>query len=209
MKLPWASSDHRYETVLNQGTEFTGTLLIKAPVHIHGRVVGNVQCEDYLVIGEESQIIGDLSAKLISIGGKVNGKVEATELVTLLSTARLTGEIYSPRLTVFDGAIVEGTIHMSQLDFDSVSQLESKPVPRLESKPVTQSGVEPVLQPAAESVAQDESQSEAEPALQPAAEVESQSEAEPVLQPASQQVSPAGKRSGKVAPPASSPIIKA
>jgi len=114
MRFPWAEEGGKIETVLSAGTEFKGNIAVTGPVRINGRVEGNVRCEDHLMIGREGYVRGDLSAKAVSIGGTALGPVEAADMVTLLETANLTGDISSPRLTVMDGAIFEGRVHMAR-----------------------------------------------------------------------------------------------
>jgi len=154
VKMPWSVDDGKSETVLNQGTEFTGSVLVKGPVHIHGRIDGDVHCEDHLVVGKEGLVRGNISARLVSISGRVDGRIDAVERVELLDTANLTGEIFTPRLTVIDGAIFEGYVHMPQNVVESVSQLESKRVEQLESRvvgaPVVESSAAPEEAKAAE-----------------------------------------------------------
>ena len=150
MKMPWSADDEKSETVLNQGTEFKGSVLVKGPVHIHGRITGDVHCEDHLVVGREGIVHGNISARLVSISGRVDGRVDAVERVELLDSANLSGEIYCPRFTVVDGAIFEGYVHMAQSMVEDVSQLESRRVEQLESKMAKAPVVE--VTPAAEAV---------------------------------------------------------
>ena len=116
MKFPWAGDDDTYETVLGPGADLKGDLSVKGPVHIHGRVVGDVHCEDHLVVTKDGQVRGNLSARMISISGNVHGIVEAVERLELLATANLVGEISAPSLTIAEGAIFEGAIRMPQSD---------------------------------------------------------------------------------------------
>jgi cytoskeletal protein CcmA (bactofilin family) len=113
MWFPW-SDDGRFETVLAAGAEIIGDLKVKGPARIHGRVEGDIRCEDHLVVGRGGEVRGGLFAPVVTVGGHVAGKIEAAERVELLDGATVNGTIQAPRLTVAEGAIYEGTIHMGQ-----------------------------------------------------------------------------------------------
>lgn len=149
MKMPWSADDGKAETVLNQGTEFTGSVRVKGPVHIHGLIDGDVHCEDHLVIGREGVVRGNVSARLVSISGRVDGRVDAVERVELLDTANLTGEIFCPRFTVVDGAIFEGYVHMAEAVVEPMTQIGVRRVEQIESRaapaPVPSAEAEPAV----------------------------------------------------------------
>ncbi len=112
MKWPWSHQADSFETLIAAGAEFRGGIAAKGAVHIHGRVDGNVRCEDLLVVGRDGEVKGDVWGRVVTIGGRVLGNVEATERVDVLSTARLTGDIHSPAVSIEVGAEFEGTTHM-------------------------------------------------------------------------------------------------
>jgi cytoskeletal protein CcmA (bactofilin family) len=116
MRIPFTSGDTHFETVLSEGTEFKGNITVKGPVRVYGKVVGDIRCEDELVIGKEGEVRGNLRGRSISIGGTVVGRVEATEKAALLGTARLVGGIRAPRVAIADGAVFEGEISMGPLE---------------------------------------------------------------------------------------------
>jgi excisionase family DNA binding protein len=102
------------EKWLEVDASMTGTMAFKDPVNlqINGRFDGTLDTKGNLSIGEKAQVKATIQGETIIIGGTVNGNVTATSRVELLSTARLTGKIISPRLVMHDGAILQGTIEM-------------------------------------------------------------------------------------------------
>ena len=113
MRLPWSGSDEaKAETILNEGAELRGDVTVKGPVLIHGRLEGDARCEDRIVVGHTGDVHGDLTARVITVAGRVRGKVTATELIELREGAHLSGEIHAPRLAVQDGARYDGTVFM-------------------------------------------------------------------------------------------------
>ncbi len=112
MKWPWSHEPEAFETLIAAGADFQGPIVARGPVHIHGRVEGNVRCEDLLVIGRDGEVRGDVWGRVVTIGGRVTGRVEATERAEILATGKLLGDIYSPAVSIEIGAVFEGPTHM-------------------------------------------------------------------------------------------------
>ncbi|MBU0503500.1 MAG: polymer-forming cytoskeletal protein [Candidatus Omnitrophota bacterium] len=112
------------EKVLDVDAAMQGTLSFKDPVNlkINGRFEGNLETKGSLTIGSTAIVIADIKGDIIVIAGKVKGKVTAREKLILLSSAILEGEISPTRLTVADGAILEGKCSMLA-DFLNVEEL--------------------------------------------------------------------------------------
>ena len=92
----------------------TGTLAFKDPVNlqINGTFEGTLDTKGSLSIGERAQVKATIQGEMIMIGGTVSGTVTASSRLELLSTARVTGKISSPRIAMHDGAIFDGTLEM-------------------------------------------------------------------------------------------------
>ena len=93
----------------------TGTLAFKDPVNlqINGTFEGALDTKGSLAIGEHAKVKATIQGEAIIIGGTVSGTIAASGRVELLSTARVTGKMTSPRLVMQDGAIFDGTLEMS------------------------------------------------------------------------------------------------
>ena len=102
------------EKWLEVDASMTGTLAFKDPVNlqINGRFEGTLEAKGNLSIGEKAQVKATIQGEAITIGGTVNGSIAATSRVELLSTARVTGKIVSPRVSMQDGAVLHGTLEM-------------------------------------------------------------------------------------------------
>lgn len=103
------------EKWLEVDASMTGTLAFKDPVNlqINGRFEGTLETKGNLSIGEKAQIKATIHGEAITIGGTVNGSVVATSRVELLSTARVTGKVSSPRVVMQEGAVLQGTLEMA------------------------------------------------------------------------------------------------
>ena len=109
---PEESGEERWIEV---DASMTGSLTFKDPVNlqINGRFEGTLDAKGNLSIGEKAQVKATIKGEAVSIGGIVNGTISATSRVELLSTARVTGKVSSPRVIMHDGAILHGTLEMA------------------------------------------------------------------------------------------------
>jgi cytoskeletal protein CcmA (bactofilin family) len=63
-----------------------------------------------LTITAEGTLNADATADTILVEGTATGNLTAKSRMTLLSTAKVTGEIHSPVLSVAEGATIQGKV---------------------------------------------------------------------------------------------------
>ncbi len=81
---------------------------------IDGTVQGSMDYPSHtLKIGKSGQVKAGVRAKIIIVEGIVEGDIHGDEAVFLRRTARVFGNIKSPRVSIDDGAIYEGSIETS------------------------------------------------------------------------------------------------
>ncbi len=110
-------------------SEFRGEFVVKGILRMDGTVIGRVQA-DQVILSDTAVIKGDVLAKKVIIGGKVEGSVRAPELVEIRSKGRVKGDIFTSNLSVIEGAEFNGKIEMKAgdskvLDFESKGQEEA------------------------------------------------------------------------------------
>ncbi len=100
--------------VLEVTAAMQGTLSFKDPVNllISGRFEGTLETLGTLTIGERAQVDAQITGESITVAGRVQGKLIAKRQLKLVSPARVTGEVWTPRLIVEEGASLDGTCHM-------------------------------------------------------------------------------------------------
>ena len=105
----------------------TGVLDTEGELQIHGSVVGRINAER-LVLCRHGQVEGDIVAKDVRIGGRLNGRVFALN-VTLDDTADVSGRIFHTTVTVARGARFEGRMPWRPPSyFEALDQLpETRP----------------------------------------------------------------------------------
>lgn len=80
---------------------------------IQGRVDGSVELEqNALTVGAEGRVKANITARVITVEGEVEGDLKAKEQVVLRSSARVQGDLTAPRVVLEDGATFRGLVDM-------------------------------------------------------------------------------------------------
>jgi cytoskeletal protein CcmA (bactofilin family) len=81
---------------------------------IDGKVDGKVDLPgNHLTVGQSGVVKADVNAGIVTVVGRVNGNVRATERVQIEATGIVEGDVSAPRLVVQEGAVLNGSIEMS------------------------------------------------------------------------------------------------
>jgi cytoskeletal protein CcmA (bactofilin family) len=103
----------RLSGFVGHGTTLTGETEFHAMLRVDGHLVGTVTSEaGTLIIGTNGQVDANVLVAAAMVNGTVNGDIYASEKLHLGRTARVLGNIQSPRLIVEEGAILEGSCNM-------------------------------------------------------------------------------------------------
>ncbi len=104
----------------------TGTLDTDGELQVDGSVHGRINAER-LVLCERGYIEGDVVARDVHIGGRLNGRVFALN-VTLDDTADVSGRIFHNTVTVAKGARIDGRMPWRPPSyFEALDQLPETP----------------------------------------------------------------------------------
>jgi cytoskeletal protein CcmA (bactofilin family) len=115
----------RLSGFVGAGTVLTGETNFQAMLRVDGHLTGRVTSENgTLIIGSGGQVDADILVSSATVGGTVNGDIIATERVELGRTARVIGNIQTPRLVIEDGAIFEGSCSMLRAKESSETRAE-------------------------------------------------------------------------------------
>ncbi len=96
-------------TVITTGTTITGDINSNGDVEIYGgKVVGKIESECRVIVGDKSVVMGDIISKGAIISGAVKGDIDVHGTVVLESTAVVYGNIKSECLEINSGAVTEG-----------------------------------------------------------------------------------------------------
>ena len=80
---------------------------------IEGRLEGSIRhTSERLIIGRSGTVQARIEARNLTIEGTVDGDIVGSESVVILETAKVSGNIYTPRISIADGAQFNGSVEM-------------------------------------------------------------------------------------------------
>ncbi len=97
---------------IDQGSQFEGKLSFEDSVRIDGVFRGEIVSEATLVVGESGDIQASIRSCTVLMSGMLEGDIVATDKVVLHKTARVRGDIQTPKLVIEEGALLNGAIKM-------------------------------------------------------------------------------------------------
>jgi cytoskeletal protein CcmA (bactofilin family) len=100
-------------TLISEDALFHGTLAAKGSLRVEGVFEGDISDAVDVEVGARGRILGNVAAESVAVAGEVVGNIVAARSVELLSSARLSGDIRTPKLRVDEGAFFDGTCAMS------------------------------------------------------------------------------------------------
>ena len=90
-----------------------GRLEIQGDLKIQGNVEGELKATGDVTIDSTATIQASIEGSNVSVRGQVTGNVTAKRRLTLGGSGRLNGDVRVGRLTVEDGATLNGNVTMS------------------------------------------------------------------------------------------------
>ena len=101
-------------SLIGGGMTITGNVTVDGGVRIEGRLEGNVNASQAVVVGPDAVVNGDITAKDAIIGGQVRGAVNTTGRLELHATCDVEGEITAPRFKMDEGGRVSGQVRIGR-----------------------------------------------------------------------------------------------
>ncbi len=111
--------------MIGKGTSIKGDVRSDGDFRIDGNLTGSIQSTGKIVVGATGSIEGEINCQNADISGAVKATIRVKELLSLKSTSRLNGDIYTSKLAIEPGAVFTGTCNMG----DTI-----EPLPRQEIK---------------------------------------------------------------------------
>jgi len=105
------------ERIINIGKSVSikGELTGDGDLTIEGRVEGQVKLRDHnVVIGPHGEIKGEISAKNLTVNGRVVGNISAGQLVEIKASGSVVGDIESSRISIADGGHFKGSVDLQR-----------------------------------------------------------------------------------------------
>ena len=104
-----ASKDAK-ESLIAADLTIEGKIEGAGHVRMAGRFKGDVNVEGDLTIDPGAKITGSVRASTVTVGGELDGNIDAASRVELLSTGVLNGDLKAASLTVAAGSRMRGNV---------------------------------------------------------------------------------------------------
>jgi cytoskeletal protein CcmA (bactofilin family) len=98
---------------MDEGTEFLGELHFRNTFRIDGHLKGKVISENTLIVGESGRVDAEIQCGVVSVKGRVTGRIQARDRVEILAGARVEASLAAPKLVIEEGAFFQGSCDMS------------------------------------------------------------------------------------------------
>ena len=100
---------------LDEGTEIEGKYACVGTVVLNGKLRGEINAKDTLIIGSRASVHAIVQAGSLIVHGEIVGNVTAAKRVELKGGARITGDIEAPVIVMEEGVLLEGQCHMAKM----------------------------------------------------------------------------------------------
>jgi cytoskeletal protein CcmA (bactofilin family) len=98
--------------VFHKGSTVDGKIKVNGSIRIDGKLKGEVEATDAVIVGETGIIEGDIKAKETNVSGKCTGQISVEDCVILHAAAEINGDIKCKKLVVDEGVVIDGNISM-------------------------------------------------------------------------------------------------
>ncbi len=107
-----AQSSEEFATILGADATFKGDLSFDSAAKLLGRFEGTIHAKGLVYIADGCNCKATLIAKEIAVEGQVEGNVEAGDRVELKPTGKIMGDVVAARMTMADGAALDGHVRI-------------------------------------------------------------------------------------------------
>ncbi len=101
-------------TYLGKNLNINGNVSGEGNLIILGAFEGEFDLKGQLEVAQGAVIKGNIHATSVSINGKLDGTVVASEKILLDTTASIKGRLVTPKISIQDGAVFDGELQMSK-----------------------------------------------------------------------------------------------
>jgi cytoskeletal protein CcmA (bactofilin family) len=96
---------------IGKSISIKGDLRGNEDLAIDGKVEGTIELPSHqLTVGADGDVCAEVHAKSVVIVGRLTGNVNATERVEIQATGSVDGDVRGPRLTIEEGAMLNGSV---------------------------------------------------------------------------------------------------
>ena len=101
-------------TIISQGVTLDGKISSEGSIRVDGTIQGDVNSQENVTVGESGEVFGQINGQIITIGGKVNGVINAKDRLILEAKAKLKGDVFTKIFVIEAGAQFDGKSNMGE-----------------------------------------------------------------------------------------------
>ena len=106
-------SSGELEGFLDEGTSFSGEVSFHDTLRIDGKFEGTVSSGKRLIVGENADVNATIDVEIVTVSGRVRGKLRASDRIELLPSARAECGVECKTFIVHEGAQFDGQCVMA------------------------------------------------------------------------------------------------
>ena len=104
--------ESKLPNIISAGTKITGDIETDGDFRIDGNIEGNVNSKGKVVIGNSGFVKGEIICSNAEISGTISGKITVSDLLSLKSSSKVSGDVKTGKLSIEPGAVFSGTCAM-------------------------------------------------------------------------------------------------
>lgn len=99
---------------LDLGSRMQGELHFEDTFRVDGHLLGKVDSEGDLIVGDRGEVDGDLTVGRLFVSGLVRGRVKAQRRIEISPGGRVLADVETPVLVLDEGCFFEGHCTMTR-----------------------------------------------------------------------------------------------
>lgn len=107
-KLEASAKADAVDTAIGEFSRLEGNITSEGSIRIDGVLIGNLQANGDVFLGPKAVVEGNVQARNLFVGGRLQGEVEVKGRLELNATATLLGSIRVGNLIIEEGAVFKG-----------------------------------------------------------------------------------------------------
>ena len=101
-------------SIIGPGMKLVGDCETDGTIRVEGTVEGAIKAGKAVVVGKQGSVKGDITTQDAVISGRVRGILVADSRLELQATCHIDGEVFTRRMQLEEGAVLNGTVHMGE-----------------------------------------------------------------------------------------------
>ncbi|HEX9442533.1 MAG TPA: polymer-forming cytoskeletal protein [Candidatus Binatia bacterium] len=107
------------DSVIGAGLVIEGKIEGEGDIHIAGNFKGDVRVNGDVTVEHGARVSAEISADTVTVGGQIDGNINAATQVKLLQSGQLIGDLKAKSLTVAAGSRMRGRVEFGWDEHDA------------------------------------------------------------------------------------------